>query len=70
MQKLLTLTALTAVQAANPIRRVVTLLQEMSKEISTELETEKKQFEKFQCYCKKNKGDFQKANEEDAAKIS
>jgi len=44
----------TSVEAANPIRRVVTLLQDMSKEISAEMEQEKVMFKKYECYCKKN----------------
>ena len=35
----------------NPIRRIVTLLQEMQKEIETEGEKEEEAFEKFMCYC-------------------
>jgi peptidoglycan hydrolase CwlO-like protein len=36
---------------ANPVRRVVTMLQSMSKKIAEEGEKEKKQFEAFMCYC-------------------
>jgi len=36
----------------NPIRKVVTLLQNMEKKVSGEGEKEKKIFEKFMCYCK------------------
>jgi len=45
---------------ANPVRKVVTMLQAMQKKISAEAETEEKLFENFQCYCKgggKNLGD-------------
>ena len=35
----------------NPIRRIVTLLQDMQKEIETEGEKEEEAFEKFMCYC-------------------
>lgn len=42
----------------NPIRKVVALLQEMAGEITAEVAKEKKMFEKFQCYCKKNDGDL------------
>jgi uncharacterized coiled-coil DUF342 family protein len=53
----------------NPIRRVVTLLQEMSKEISDEMEKEKDMYEKFQCYCKKNAGSLDSKTKEAAALI-
>lgn len=53
----------------NPIRRVVTLLQEMAEEIETEVEKEKKQYEKFQCYCKKNDGALDGKAKEAAALI-
>ena len=35
----------------NPIRRIVTLLQDMQKEIETEGEKEEEAYEKFMCYC-------------------
>jgi len=41
---------------ANPIRRVVTLLQDMAKEIQTEGEKEEALYKKFKCYCKNNDG--------------
>jgi len=40
----------------NPIRRVVTMLQNMQKKIETEGEKEEALFEKFMCYCKNGKG--------------
>jgi len=40
--------------SVNPIRKVVTLMQEMQKEVEAEGETEKELFEKFMCYCKGN----------------
>lgn len=63
--------ALVAVSEAkpNPIRRVVTLMQEMQQEITAEVEKEKKMFEKFQCYCKKNSGDLDAKTKEAAALI-
>jgi peptidoglycan hydrolase CwlO-like protein len=42
--------------AANPIRRVVTLLQNMQKKVVAEGEKEKELFDKFMCYCKNGKG--------------
>merc|ERR1719311_1811606 len=38
--------------AANPIRKVVTMLQAMQKKITAEGEKEEDLFEKFMCYCK------------------
>jgi len=38
--------------AANPIRKVVTMLQAMEKKVMAEGETEKELFDKFMCYCK------------------
>jgi len=38
--------------AANPIRRVVTMLQGMAKKISAEAEKEQAMFDKYMCYCK------------------
>eukprot|EP00933_Yihiella_yeosuensis_P061754 TRINITY_DN6459_c0_g2_i3.p1 TRINITY_DN6459_c0_g2~~TRINITY_DN6459_c0_g2_i3.p1 ORF type:complete len:671 (-),score=263.80 TRINITY_DN6459_c0_g2_i3:258-2270(-) len=45
--------------AANPIRKVVTLLQKMAKKIEAEGEEEEKLAEKFECYCKKTKASLQ-----------
>lgn len=53
----------------NPIRRVVTLLQEMGEEIEAEITKEQKMFDKFQCYCKKNDGALDKKAKEAAALI-
>jgi hypothetical protein len=38
--------------AANPIRKVVTMLQSMQKKVTAEGEKEKELFDKFMCYCK------------------
>merc|ERR1719198_951571 len=43
---------------ANPIRKVVTMLQSMQKKVTAEGEKEKELFEKFQCYCKSGEGDL------------
>ena len=63
--------AMTAVSAseANPIRRVVTLLQDMRKEIEAEAVKEEKLYNKFMCFCKGNAGDLDKNAEEAAAKL-
>jgi hypothetical protein len=37
--------------AANPIRKVVTMLQNMQKKVTAEGEKEKAMFDKFMCYC-------------------
>lgn len=42
----------------NPIRRVVTLLEDMQQEISAEIEKEADLFKKLECYCSKNDGDL------------
>ena len=47
-------TALTLQTEANPIRKVVTILQTMQKEIEAEGEMEQKAFDKFMCYCEGN----------------
>merc|ERR1719169_43594 len=45
--------------AVNPIRRVVTMLQNMQKKVEAEGEKEEKLFEKFMCYCKNGKGSLE-----------
>jgi len=58
MQKLALLAPLVAAEqlseGANPIRRVVTLLQNLQKEVEAEGDAEEKNMEKFSCFCKKN----------------
>jgi len=44
--------------AANPIRKVVTLLQSMQKKVQAEGEAEAKLYEKFMCYCKTGGSDL------------
>jgi len=55
---------------ANPIRRVVNLLQAMQKKIEEEGEKEAELYEKFVCYCKKNKGELKSSIAEAQTKIS
>jgi len=43
---------------ANPIRKVVTMLQNMQKKVTAEGEREKEIFDKFMCYCKNGGGDL------------
>jgi chromosome segregation ATPase len=50
-----------AANAANPIRKVVTMLQKMQKDVTEEGEKEKELFDKFMCYCKTSGGDLEAA---------
>lgn len=43
---------------ANPIRKVVSLLQSMQKKVEAEGVAEKDLYDKFMCYCKNGKGDL------------
>merc|ERR1719159_2077064 len=56
--------------AANPIRKVVTMLQMMQKKVEAEGEKEKDLFEKFMCYCKNSGGDLAKSISEAEGKVS
>merc|ERR1719155_375692 len=56
-------------ELANPIRKVVTLLQDMQKEIEAEGEKEEEAFDKFMCYCDGSTGDMQKGADEGAQKV-
>jgi septal ring factor EnvC (AmiA/AmiB activator) len=47
--------------SANPIRKVVTMLQSMVKKVEAEGEKEKELFEKYMCYCKTSGGDLSKS---------
>jgi len=49
---------LTESSRANPIRRVVTLLQKMQAQVSDDGKKEEELFEKFMCYCKNGAGDL------------
>merc|ERR1712008_641694 len=44
---------------ANPVRKVVTMLQNMQKKVEEEGETEKKLYEKFMCYCQNGGKDLE-----------
>jgi len=59
----------TSTLAVNPIRRVVTLLQNMQKKVEAEGKKEKELFEKFMCYCKNGLGDLKQAIQANEAKI-
>jgi septal ring factor EnvC (AmiA/AmiB activator) len=54
---------------ANPIRRVVTLLQNMQKKVEEEGAKEKKLFEKFMCYCKNGLGDLRQTIDAAESKV-
>eukprot|EP00930_Biecheleria_cincta_P055028 TRINITY_DN413_c0_g1_i2.p1 TRINITY_DN413_c0_g1~~TRINITY_DN413_c0_g1_i2.p1 ORF type:complete len:709 (-),score=252.45 TRINITY_DN413_c0_g1_i2:133-2259(-) len=46
---------------ANPIRKVVTLMETMQSKIEAEAKKEDELFERFECYCKKTKAQLQDA---------
>lgn len=54
---------------ANPIRRVVTMLQMMTNKIEAEGKKNEELFEKFMCYCKNGRGDLQQAIDDAEDKI-
>merc|ERR550519_981452 len=57
----------------NPIRRVVTLLQNLQKEVQVEGKKEKDLYDKFMCYCKGNTDGLQKGiaqNEAEALQLA
>jgi len=54
---------------ANPIRRVVTMLQMMAKKVAAEGEAEEELFEKFMCYCKTGKGTLGASIADNNAKV-
>eukprot|EP00929_Paragymnodinium_shiwhaense_P014906 TRINITY_DN1228_c0_g2_i1.p1 TRINITY_DN1228_c0_g2~~TRINITY_DN1228_c0_g2_i1.p1 ORF type:complete len:762 (-),score=311.17 TRINITY_DN1228_c0_g2_i1:123-2336(-) len=53
----------------NPIRKVVTLLENLSKKVSAEGEEEKELYEKFACYCKTGSSDLQASISGNNAKV-
>ncbi|CAK0837757.1 unnamed protein product, partial [Prorocentrum cordatum] len=50
-----------AAAQANPVRKVVQMLQAMQKKVTQEGERESELFEKFSCYCKTGSGDLSKS---------
>merc|ERR1719197_241822 len=55
---------------ANPIRKIVTLMQDMQKEIEAEGEKEKVLYDNFMCFCETGEADLTKTAEGANAKIS
>merc|ERR1719160_1954104 len=55
--------------AANPIRKVVTMLQLMMKKVEAEGEKETELYEKFMCYCKTSGGALEKGISDANVKI-
>jgi len=54
---------------ANPIRKVVTMLQNMQKSVTEEGEREQKLYDRYMCYCKTGVDDLKKSIEEGTAKV-
>jgi len=55
---------------ANPIRKVVTMLQNVQKSVVAEGEKEEKMFEKYMCYCKNGVGTLGEEISSNEAKLS
>jgi len=55
--------------SANPIRKVVTLMQDMQKEIEAEGVKEKELYDKFMCFCDGNNAEMKKSVEDMKGKI-
>lgn len=55
--------------AANPIRKVVNMLQAMQKKVQEEGEKEKELYDKFVCYCRTSGGDLQQSITTAQAKV-
>merc|ERR1719482_2315199 len=62
--------ALTLQMEANPIRKVVTLLQDMQKELDAEGKKEEELYNKFMCYCDGNTDEMSKSAEDASTKIT
>jgi hypothetical protein len=61
---------LTTEGRANPIRKVVTLLQKMQKQVTEEGEKEKELYDRFMCYCKTGSSDLEASIAGSGTKIS
>merc|ERR1719373_823513 len=53
----------------NPIRKVVTMLQNVQKKVEAEAEKEEALFNKYMCYCKTAGGDLEKSISSSTTKI-
>merc|ERR1740138_990273 len=62
-------TATEEAATANPVRKVVTMLQMMMKKIEAEGKAEQELYDKFMCYCKTADEELSKAIEEANTKI-
>jgi len=56
--------------AANPIRKVVNMLQTMQKKVEAEGEKEQELYDKFMCYCKNSGGDLATSIADSENKVS
>jgi len=56
--------------AANPVRKVVTLLQKMQTSVEDEGAREEDLYDKFMCYCKSNKAGLEKSVADAEAKVA
>mmetsp|Transcript_64510 Transcript_64510/g.166005 ORF Transcript_64510/g.166005 Transcript_64510/m.166005 type:complete len:717 (+) Transcript_64510:64-2214(+) len=54
---------------ANPVRKVVTLLQKMAEKVAKEAKQEEELYDKFMCYCKTSGGDLSTSIADAQAKI-
>jgi len=54
---------------ANPIRKVVTMLQQIEKKVEAEGEKEEQLFKKYMCYCKTSGGDLKAGIDSSTAKV-
>merc|ERR1719453_775855 len=55
--------------SANPIRKVVTMLQMMEQRVREEGEEEEKAFDKYMCWCKTGGGDLEKSITDGTTKV-
>jgi len=58
-----------SLMGANPIRKVVTMLQAMEKKVTAEGETEEGLFKKFMCYCNSGGGSLEKSIADAGVKV-
>jgi len=56
-------------QSANPVRKIVTLMQDMQKELVTEHSKEQELYDKFMCFCTTGEDDLKKTSADAAASI-